>query len=201
MNQPELYITVGLPGSGKTTFAKFWAEGDLATRARCNRDDIRNMISGRRLGTPTQEAMVTKIQDASIRALLNDGISVIADDTNLRWQSIGHFLALARKCRARFKIVNYLGVGLEECISRDAQRSGLVMLGDAVIRGMHERMIKDAATNWSGSIHSSLVLIADLAGHPSDSAGIDADAEIEQLSPRVREMAYQLFSDSLRPFE
>ena len=39
-----LVITRGLPGSGKTTYARAWVAEDREHRARVNRDDIRQML-------------------------------------------------------------------------------------------------------------------------------------------------------------
>ena len=68
-----LYITRGLPGSGKTTRARAWVTEDPAHRARVNRDDTRTMLHGGRLGTAAQEKQVTSVRDAAVTELLKRG--------------------------------------------------------------------------------------------------------------------------------
>ncbi len=80
---PTLIITIGLPGSGKSTWAKAWVGEDPARRARVNRDDLRAMLHGGRVGTAWQERQVTLAQHAAVRALLLHGFEVMVDDTNL----------------------------------------------------------------------------------------------------------------------
>ena len=40
----ELIICRGIPGSGKTTYAKEWAKCDSSNHIRLNLDDLRNML-------------------------------------------------------------------------------------------------------------------------------------------------------------
>src|SRR5690554_5061653 len=81
---PQLVLTVGLPGSGKSTWAREWVAADPARRARVNRDDLRTMLRGQLVwGERDLEDQVTIVQHISIRALLLRGYSVVVDDTNL----------------------------------------------------------------------------------------------------------------------
>jgi predicted kinase len=73
-----LTITRGLPGSGKTT----WARQQVGA-VRVNRDDLRRMLHGRHLGYARAEAQVTVAHRALVAALLEAGVNVICDDTNL----------------------------------------------------------------------------------------------------------------------
>lgn len=56
-----IYVCQGLQGSGKTTWAKQWAEEDSEHRIRINRDDIRNMLG--KYWVPQREDFVTNIED------------------------------------------------------------------------------------------------------------------------------------------
>lgn len=80
----KLTLTRGVPGSGKSTWAKLWVDEDPENRARINRDDYRLMLfnEGGVLDNK-QEQAVTKAQHGAAKALLDAGISVIVDDTNL----------------------------------------------------------------------------------------------------------------------
>jgi hypothetical protein len=64
---PVLIITRGHPASGKSTRAIAWVAERPERRARVNRDCLRAMMHGGRLGTAEQEAMVTAAQHTSDR--------------------------------------------------------------------------------------------------------------------------------------
>lgn len=130
-----LIITIGLPGSGKSTWAKAWVGEDPARRARVNRDDLRAMLHGGRVGTAWQERQVTLAQHAAVRALLARGYEVVVDDTNLVASHRQQLAAIARECGAKV-VVRRFDVPVETCIARDARRPRQQQVGEAVIRRM-----------------------------------------------------------------
>lgn len=136
-----LIVTVGLPGSGKTTLATDWVSKKQADRARVNRDSLRIMLHGGRLGTTDQEDTVTAIQHTGVLALLARGIDVVADDTNLRPGAVQTWRELADLAGAEVEVWDLTDVPVEECIRRDAGRTGPARVGETVIRGMHDRYL------------------------------------------------------------
>jgi predicted kinase len=133
---PTLIITRGLPASGKTTRAREWVDTDPAGRARVNRDDLRRMLQGRRLGTAVQEAQVSAAQHAAVAALLVAGVNVVADDTNLPDSVVAAWAELAARCGAVLAVWDLRNVPVEVCVARDAARVGDARVGERVIRGM-----------------------------------------------------------------
>lgn len=83
---PTLHITRGIPGSGKSTWANEWFAADPEHRALSNRDDIRASLFPGNIGVVgyEREKLVTKVQHAAIKSLLNEGYDVCVHDTNLR---------------------------------------------------------------------------------------------------------------------
>jgi predicted kinase len=131
-----LTITRGLPGSGKTTWART-QRGPV----RVNRDDLRRMMHGGYLGLDRAERQVSLAQYAQIDALLRHGVDVICDDSNLRPATVRRLVRLASACGAEVVIRDFTGVSVEECIVRDAQRAEGEQVGPEVIRRMWRRYL------------------------------------------------------------
>lgn len=131
---PTLHITRGLPGSGKTTFARQWVARSPATRTRVNRDDLRTMMYGAAIDlTQEQEDLVTTASQALVRNLLALGLDVIADDTNLLRQYVEQWRAFAEQCFADFEL-HVLDTPVEVCAARDAARERSI--GEDAIRSL-----------------------------------------------------------------
>lgn len=128
--QPRLIVLMGYPASGKTTLARHMQDRDLGL-ARVNRDDIRSMI-----GLPynrTLEAIVRWIEVELVRRLLANGISVIVDDTNLKWETRNNWGVVAGDLDAIHQKI-FVHTPMAECIRRDNERENSV--GASVIRNM-----------------------------------------------------------------
>jgi predicted kinase len=130
----KLIITRGLPGSGKSTWAR-----QQPGAVRVNRDELRLMLHGGWLGEGWAERQITTAHRAMIEALLRTGVNVICDDTNLRHKVVRELAELAYDCGAEAEIADFTHVPLETCLERDAGRPESV--GQEVIRRMHERYL------------------------------------------------------------
>jgi predicted kinase len=138
---PTLTVTRGLPGSGKTTWARERQRTAAFRTARINRDDLRRSMHGATMIGDWAERQVTLVQHAAIEALLRGGVDVISDDTNLRRSVVRDLEALAARCGARFLIEDFTDVPLDLCISRDLSRPADERVGEQVIRDMHRRYL------------------------------------------------------------
>ena len=78
---PKLLILVGAPGSGKSTFARYFLRTE-DNWLRVNRDDFRLMQFGDTLMSPFYEERITKMVEASVITLLKNHTNVIIDATN-----------------------------------------------------------------------------------------------------------------------
>ncbi len=144
MRYQRLFITRGLPGSGKSTVARDMLTEHLThlieTKSQAlnltlvSRDDFRRMFHGRRLGWARQEQLVTDAQDATIVALLLAKTDVFVHDTNLPDSAVARFDRIARAASARLEVIDLRDVPMAECIRRDAARTGAQRVGEAVIR-------------------------------------------------------------------
>lgn len=139
----KLVIYRGLPGSGKSTLACAWVTEAPDRRARVNRDTIRIMLQGGRLGTREQEEQTTKVSHRSIDALLRAGMEVVCDDTNLVQRHVRTLVDLATAAGAEVEIVDLSYVPLETCIAQDARREGTPgYVGPTVIAEMYDRFVR-----------------------------------------------------------
>lgn len=132
----KLTIVRGLPGSGKTT----WAKAQLDAW-RVNRDDIRAQYTGVwDYGHDSMERLVTVLQQQLVVELLSRGCHVIVDDTNLDWRHVQILIGWARSVRdvsVQVEVKEFLHVPVWMCIARDAQR--LNPVGEDVIKGMYDK--------------------------------------------------------------
>jgi predicted kinase len=137
----KLTVTRGLPGSGKTTWAKERLSTDMLRAARINRDDLRHSLHGGLVGANWAERQVTLAQHAAVAELLRSRVDVICDDTNLRARVVRSFAELARDCGADFAVRDFTDVPLHVCIERDAGRDDSEQVGADVITGMWQRYL------------------------------------------------------------
>jgi predicted kinase len=138
-----LIITRGLPGSGKSTWARQWVSEDPKGRAEVNRDMLRVMMHG---GYADAEVMVTQASHAAIRELLKRGVDVVCSDTNLPQRTARDLAKIARLAGAEVEVRDMTDVPLGTCIERDSYRSKALgdeknPVGEEVIRRMHARYI------------------------------------------------------------
>jgi predicted kinase len=134
----------GLPGSGKSTFAKANL-GTLSDYVRVNRDDLRqSLFDGFGILEPWQENLITKVQRASAAEALKAGKSVIVDDTNLRHKYLRAWNQFALEHGAGFNVHDVL-TPVNVCVERDSARERSV--GEKVIRDMAEKFTKPCTYN------------------------------------------------------
>ena len=136
---PELIITRGLPASGKTTWARGWA--NQPERVRLSRDDLRQQLFNvEGVGTSQQEAAISDLLHTQTRGYLNNGISVVVDATNLRLRHAREYATIAHETGADFRVEEF-DTPVERCVERDRHRhdKGGRLVGEHVIRDMAER--------------------------------------------------------------
>lgn len=151
----KLIITVGLPGSGKTTMARDWVATSIAENARVNRDALREMLHGGYLGSRVQEDIVTAARDAAVIKLLRAGMNVMCDDTNLRWSHITHLRRLSELVNVPFYIRDFTRVPHETCVDRDRRRPHT--LGEDVIKTMWVGFQRDSLAGLRSSVITDVI--------------------------------------------
>lgn len=132
-----LWMTLGLPGSGKSTDAKERVRIDSGKTKRVSKDDIRSMVDDGRWSR-ANEKQVMKVQALLIKHYLGEDFNVIVDSTNFGWED--RLRIMAKENGAEFKIIDKTSVPLEVCIKRDLERYNSV--GKDVIMGMYDRYLR-----------------------------------------------------------
>lgn len=137
-----IFITKGLPASGKSTWSKKKVL-EYPNTVIINRDSIRTMLMGEYKNFPfgsSMEKLVTQLERGGIVSSLEKGYNVIIDATNFRlptdWIS-----DIARNYEAKVEIVDFTHVDLKTCIQRDQQRENPV--GKLVIERMYDKYLKE----------------------------------------------------------
>ncbi|KLT71426.1 AAA family ATPase [Flavobacterium sp. ABG] len=181
----KVILMKGLPGSGKSTLAKKIISENPETYKRINRDDLRAMFDN---GFTSQknEKFVKKIRDILITKSLEEGKSLVIDDTNLSETNLRRVSQLVEEYNAKFNekvLVEVIEVNtdVEVCIERDASRAKPV--GEKVIRKMHRQFFKDSPEYCVQNSELPKAIICDLDGtlalmngrNPFDASKCDED--------------------------
>lgn len=148
-----LVICRGLPGSGKTTYARAVIDDNpRGEAARVNRDDIRWRVFNTEClaGTRDFEDVVTHLQHGMIRALLATGVTVVCDDTNLYPEHTAALMRLAVEAGVVWMIRDFTHIPLKTCIARDRTRlfsaQSREYVGPVIITAMHT---KHSVEGWA----------------------------------------------------
>ena len=133
----KIIMTVGIPGSGKSTWAKNFCRSNIDVK-RVNKDDLRNMLDDG-IHTSKNEQMVIRLQDEIINTLIANDISVIVDNTNLKKYHWEHFrnIALANGCEFEIKI---FPISTENALERNETRPISDRVPPEVIKNMATAM-------------------------------------------------------------
>ena len=135
----KVILTKGLPGSGKSTWAKGLVDMNPNSYKRINNDDLRKMFDNTQYSSD-MEKFIKKAVDVLVLLALEEGKHVILDNTHLSENSVNRIKELV-KGKAEVVIQDmFLGIPLETCIKNDLKR--LDSVGKDVIVKMYEQHVK-----------------------------------------------------------
>lgn len=134
---PHMIILRGLPGSGKTTWAREFIRENPEYKRIC-KDDLRAMFDDG-MYSFMNEQFIRDAQEDLVRCAHAARKNIILDDTNIRAEAVISLTALGLSAGYSVDVRDF-DTPLEECIARDAQRARPV--GENRIREMHQQMIK-----------------------------------------------------------
>jgi predicted kinase len=153
----------GLPGSGKSTYAReLVAKGGWT---RVNNDDIRDSFHGGKW-SKNNEQLIDAIRKAIIYEALERGFNVVVDNLNLHPKHELGLNAIANLLINRGTPVNFeqkfFDVPVEECIKRDLKRNRSV--GKDVIMGWYNDYLKPKPEVYIPPVGKPDVVLCDIDG-------------------------------------
>ncbi len=183
-----LFVTRGLPASGKSTWAKEM-QADLPSTVLVSKDDLRAMLHGGK-HSKGNERQVVALRDAIVKDALERGRDVIVHDTNLNPVHIEALQKFAVDASVEFVVQDFTHVPLDVCLARDAARPNGV--GAKVIRGMwRQYLYSPVVRTYDPSLSDAI--ICDLDGtlaimcdrSPYDNTGLCEGDTINPMVARI----------------
>ena len=154
---PRVIILKGLPGSGKSTWAKQQVQ-EVGWK-RVNKDELRAMIDNGKWSR-SNEKMVLKVRDQIILEAVKNKQNIIVDDTNFAPEHERHIRELVKSLAS--VEVKFFDTPLEECIRRDLQRPNSV--GERVIRSFYNDYLKKEPEEYPHDNNLEDAIICDIDG-------------------------------------
>lgn len=142
---PKLIICRGIQGSGKSTWARKWAEEDPEHRVRFNYDDLRNMMGKYWVPTRENTSVLKALRHTFLFKMMDEGWDIVIDNMNLNPKDLEFYEDLVNRRNEDMETQYVLETQdfktpLEECIRRDSLRPNPI--GAGVITATYNRYKK-----------------------------------------------------------
>lgn len=130
----KIIVPVGIPGSGKSTWAKAEVAKDPSNWVRINNDDLRAMMNGS-VWSPDYEKMITEARNYLIRDALKRSKNIIIDNLNINRRHFNDTCKIAKSVNTDVQVYEKaFYVELDEAIERDSKREGKAKVGADIIK-------------------------------------------------------------------
>jgi predicted kinase len=195
MLMPKIILTKGLPGSGKTTWAKEYQRENPNT-VLVNKDDLRGMLH-QNVFSKGRESFVLEIRNAIIIRTLEEVHDIIVHDTNLAPKHQAQMEEIAKlpqfKGKVEIEIKDFTDVPLEVCIKQDLKRYSSV--GSKVIKDMYKQFLapKPPVIEYDSKLPDAIICDLDgtlaLFGNKNP---YERDFENDTLNDAVADLLYRI---------
>ena len=135
--RPEVIILVGVPGAGKSTFAR----ATFPTHEYISKDAF-----------PPRASNKQARQDAALRASLAAGRPALVDNTNVTIADRAAIIAIAREYGARI-IGYYLDLPVREAVARNERREGRAKVPKVAIFTSAKRLAPPSLAEGFDELH------------------------------------------------
>ena len=151
----KIIICQGIQGSGKSTWARKWAQEDPSHRVRWNNDDMRLLMG--QYWVPSREPLLSKIRALFMNTTMDYGFDIVIDDMNLNPHTTEYYEVLVQAYNATHDdkyVIEYrlFNTPLDVCIERDAKRKnpiGSKVLTDTYTK--YEKLIAELDEKYYNS--------------------------------------------------
>ena len=151
----KIIICQGIQGSGKSTWARKWAQEDPSHRVRWNNDDMRLLMG--QYWVPSREPLLSKIRALFMNTTMDYGFDIVIDDMNLNPHTTEYYEVLVQAYNATHDdkyVIEYrlFNPPLDVCIERDAKRKnpiGAKVLTDTYTK--YEKLIAELDEKYYNS--------------------------------------------------
>ena len=156
MSTKKIILTVGIPASSKSTWAKKFVQ-ENTDYVRVCRDDYRLMLANAQGLDPKGENFVSKLVYDAIYSAIEAKYNVIVDQTNVNIKYLNKMVSFCEKfANVEFRIFD---IPLETAIKRDEAREAKV--GRAVIERMYKNYLDLFNSNFDFSSRKKKDYIVD----------------------------------------
>lgn len=136
-------LTVGIPSSGKSTWAKSEVAKDPNNWVRVNNDQLRDMMNGS-VWSQDYEKMITDARNYLIRDALKRGKNLIIDNLNLNKRHFDEACKIAKSMNADIQVFEKVFyIEIEEAMERNAKREGAARVPDEVMKKWYKESGKE----------------------------------------------------------
>ena len=137
----KLIIMRGLPGSGKSTWAKAWVNEDPINRVRLNWDDMRNMMGPYWIPERENTGVLKELREKFLKHMMERNWDIVCDNMNLNPKEIEFYENIVKEFNEdghpyTIEFKDFF-IPVEECIRRDAMRANPI--GEKTIKSLFHK--------------------------------------------------------------